>query len=146
MASQGSGVGLQMANASFLKGGGRAMVNEPARSEGNMIPMHAEMGFLKFMKPTTDDCVAVEFALAHPFGVVEMEKGEVGASMMEVGCTDEGMLRGPSSEGGKEVARIRRVFQRAGEDGLGYEVFLQIQGQSDEPVLHLKCDMKRVED
>jgi hypothetical protein len=98
-------------------------------------PLHAETGYLR--APAAG---RVEFVLAHPTGITEIEEGtlsaEAGALVIDVSSTSVGR-----SGSAKEVASLTRVIRVAGDE-LTYSLAMAAVGLPSQH--HLSATLHRV--
>ncbi len=87
-------------------------------------PMHAETGYLRVVGATP---LAVEFVLAHPTGIVEVEEGTFDAGVLRLRTTSIGL-----SETAKDVRSLRREFRLDGDE-LVYDLWM---AYADVPETH----------
>ena len=101
-------------------------------------PLHAESGYWRPAGPER-----VELVLAHPFGIVELDEGDVvalptGGLRIELASVALGR-----SGTAKEVTAIERTFELVGDE-LGYRVRMAAVGQPLQH--HLAATLRRVAD
>ncbi len=95
-------------------------------------PMHAEVGYLR-----PAPMAGVEFVLAHPTGIVEVEEGTFDDGVMRLETTSIG-----TTSTALEVRRLRREFRLDG-DRLDYDLWMAT-GDVEE-THHLTARLRRVE-
>eukprot|EP00361_Fabrea_salina_P006425 CAMPEP_0202439352 /NCGR_PEP_ID=MMETSP1345-20130828/36118_1 /ASSEMBLY_ACC=CAM_ASM_000843 /TAXON_ID=342563 /ORGANISM="Fabrea Fabrea salina" /LENGTH=158 /DNA_ID=CAMNT_0049053879 /DNA_START=343 /DNA_END=819 /DNA_ORIENTATION=+ len=99
-------------------------------------PMHTEIGMMKVF-PKEQGILGVELMLTHPFGLVEVETGEVSDREMTLQTTHLG--RTPSVER-PNVVSVRRNFWL--EEGvLRYQMFLTTLEKPE--FLHLEAELHK---
>jgi hypothetical protein len=85
-------------------------------------PLHAEAGYLRATGPDR-----VEFVLAHPTGIVEVEEGQLADGVLRIATTSVGR-----SSTAKEVRSLRREL-RWTTDQLDYDLWM---AHADTPETH----------
>ncbi|MFA9444198.1 FABP family protein [Egicoccus sp. AB-alg6-2] len=90
-------------------------------------PMHAEVGYLRIVADVDPTSVAVEFVLAHPTGIVEVEEGRFADGVIELRTTTVGR-----TATAKQVRSLRRRFV-LDADVLAYDVWM---AHADTPETH----------
>ncbi|MEX0835133.1 MAG: FABP family protein [Nitriliruptor sp.] len=104
-------------------------------------PMHAESGYLRLVPPSTsaagvgvdpDGGTRVEFVLAHPTGLVEVEEGGLIVDASGVATFDLSTTTVGRAGTAKDVREVRRRFVLDG-DVLTYDVWM---AHADTPLTH----------
>jgi hypothetical protein len=95
-------------------------------------PLHAEAGY---WRPQPGGRLEVVFA--HPTGITEIQEGTVGEDRIELVATVIGR-----TASAKEVAALRRTFERTAPDVLRYQVAMAAAGQPLQ--VHLTAELRRV--
>jgi hypothetical protein len=95
-------------------------------------PMHAESGYLRL--PAAD---RVEFVLAHPTGIVEVEQGSFGGGVLTLVTTSIGL-----TDTAKQVRSLRREFVLDG-DLLTYDVWMAYDSVPETHHLHAELQRSR---
>lgn len=91
------------------------------------VPMHSETGYLRVVTPANEHPVRVEFVLAHPFGIVEVDEGEFDEGVIDLRATGLGR-----TSTAKPVHALRRRFVLDG-DTLSYDLWM---AHADTPETH----------
>ncbi len=97
-------------------------------------PLHAEMGYWR-----PQPAGRLEVVLAHPTGVTEIQEGTVSEDRIDLTATVIGR-----SASAKEVAALRRTFERTAPDILRYEVAMAAVGQPLQ--VHLSAELHRMDE
>jgi hypothetical protein len=81
-------------------------------------PLHAETGYLRAVPGIAIGALAVEWVLAHPTGIAEVEEGRLVDGVLELRATTVGR-----TATAKPVHSLRRQFV-LGEDRLRYDLWM----------------------
>jgi hypothetical protein len=90
-------------------------------------PLHAETGYLRVVPGIAIGALAVEWVLAHPTGIAEVEEGRLVEDTLELRATTIGR-----TATAKPVHSLRRQFV-LGEDTLRYDLWM---AHGDTPETH----------
>jgi hypothetical protein len=102
-------------------------------------PMHAEVGYLRVPGPAAEDqpgSTRVEFVLAHPTGIVEVEEGTLADGVLTFAATTVGL-----TATAKAVHALRRTFRLEG-DLLVYDLWMAYAHVPD--THHLHAELRRI--
>lgn len=94
-------------------------------------PMHAEAGYLRMPSPGI-----LEFVLAHPTGIVEVEQGTYASGVLRLATTSLGR-----TDTAKPVHALRREFVLSGDD-LRYDLWMAHDTVPE--THHLRGELRRI--